>query len=114
MKTLKFKDFKARWILEGVKTSTMRLFDDKNLQKGDELELVNSDFGGTFCRAIITEVVYKKLDEIDDVDLDGHEKWDNKDEMLKSLKKYYGDKVNWDTMVKVVKFKLIKTNDKCD
>lgn len=109
MKTLKFKGFKAKWILEGVKTSTMRLFDDKDLQEGDRLELLNSDSGEIFSRATITEVISKKLDDVDDVDLDGHEKWDNKDEMLQSLKKYYGDKVNWDTMVKVVKFKL--TND---
>ena len=106
MKTLKFKDFKAKWILEGVKTATMRLFDDKDLKEGDELELINSDLGEVFSKATITEVVYKKLNEIDDVDLDGHEKWENKDEMLQSLKKYYGDKVDWDTMVKVVKFKL--------
>ncbi|OGN01797.1 MAG: hypothetical protein A3I26_03600 [Candidatus Yanofskybacteria bacterium RIFCSPLOWO2_02_FULL_43_10] len=111
MKTLKFKDFKARWILEGVKTATMRLFDDKDLKDGDELELVNSDSGEAFSKAVITEVVYKKLGEIDDIDLDGHEKWDSKDEMLQSLKKYYGDKVNLDTMVKVVKFKLINEQD---
>lgn len=43
MKTLKFKSFKARWILDGVKTSTMRLFDDKDLQIGDQLALTNSD-----------------------------------------------------------------------
>lgn len=106
MKTLKFKNFKAEWILERVKTSTMRVFDDKDLQKGDELELVNSDSGEIFSRAIIREVVYKKLEDLDDVDLDGHEKWNNKDEMLESLKKYYGDKVNLDTMVKMVKFQL--------
>lgn len=107
MKTLKFKDFKAKWILEGVKTATMRLFDDKDLQKGDELALVNSDSGEVFSRAMITEVVYKKFKEIDDVDLDGHEKWNSRDDMLRSLKKYYGDKVDEDTMVKVIKFELI-------
>ncbi len=31
--------------------------------------------------------------------------------MIASFKKYYGDKVNLDTMVKMVKFKLIKIND---
>ena len=107
MKTLKFKDFKAEWILEGVKTATMRLFDDKDLKIGDELELINSDSGEVFSQATIIEVIYKNLDDVDDVDLDGHEKWENKDEMLKSLQKYYGNKVNWDTMVKVVKFKLV-------
>ncbi len=111
MKTIKFKDFKAKWVLEGVKTSTMRLFDDKDLQEGDELELIDSDSGKIFSRAVITEVISKKLDEIDDVDLDGHEKWGSKDEMLESLKKYYGDKVDWGTMVKVIKFKLLKPND---
>lgn len=107
MKTLKFKAFKSKWILEGVKTATMRLFDDKDLQEGDELELVNSDSREAFSKAIIIEVVYKKLKDVDDIDLDGHEKWDSKNEMLKSLKKYYGDKVSLSTMVKVIKFKLL-------
>ena len=108
MKTLKFKDFKAKWILEGTKTATMQLFDDKDLQVGNELELVNSDFGKVFAKAIITEVIYKNLGEVDDIDLDGHEKWNNKEEMLKSLKTYYGDRVNLDTEVKIVKFELVK------
>ncbi len=108
MKTLKFKGFKAQWILDGVKSSTMRLFDDKELQIGDELELINSDSGEAFSQAVVIEVIYKKLGEIEDVDLDGHEKWDSKDEMLKSLQKYYGEKVDWDTEVKIVKFKLTK------
>lgn len=106
MKTLKFKDFKARWILEGSKTATMRLFDDKDLRVGDELELVNSDDGMVFAKATITEVIIKRLAEVDDIDLDGHEKWNNKEEMMESLRGYYGDKVNPDTEVKIVRFKL--------
>lgn len=93
--------------MEGIKTSTMRVFDDKDLKEGDELELKDSDSGEVFSRAVITEVISKRLKDVDDVDLEGHEKWDNKEEMLLSLKKYYGDKVNWDTMIKVVKFKLL-------
>ena len=108
MKKLKFKSFKAQWILDGTKTSTMRLFDDKDLRVGDDLELEDSDTGKIFVHAVITEVIEKKLGEIDDVDLDGHEKWDSHVEMLASLRKYYGDNVNEDTPVKVVRFKLIK------
>ena len=93
MKTLKFKDFKAKWIIEGSKTATMRLFDDKDLRAGDDLELVNSDSGSTFAKAIITEIINKELADVDDIDLDGHEKWNNKEEMLESLQKYYGDRV---------------------
>lgn len=108
IKTLKFKGFKAEWILDGTKTSTMRLFDDKDLQVGDDLEFINSDNGSMFSRAVITEVINKKLGEVDDVDLDGHEKWNNQEEMLDSLKKYYGDKVNSETTVKIIKFRLLK------
>lgn len=107
MKTLKFKDFKAKQILEGTKTATMRLFDDKNLSVNDELELVNSDDGRVFAKAVIIKILNKKIAEVDDVDLDGHEKWNNKEEMLKSLKSHYGNKVNLDTEVKIVMFKLI-------
>src|SRR3989344_5456248 len=106
MKTLKFKGFKAQWILDGTKTATMRLFDDKDLQVGDELELINSDNGEVFSKAVITEVIYKNLGEVEDVDLDGHEKWESREEMLGSLKKYYGDSVGLDTEVKIIKFKL--------
>ena len=108
MKTLKFTEFKAQWILDGSKTSTMRLFDDKNLQERDELELVNSGSGEVFSRAIIIKITYKKLGEVQDIDLDGHEKWNNQNEMLLSLKNYYGDKVDLDTEVKIIRFKVIQ------
>ncbi len=77
------------------------------MQVGDDLELVNSDRGETFAKAVIVEIIYKNLGEVDDIDLDGHEKWQNKEEMLESLKGYYGKKVSWDTEVKIVKFKLL-------
>lgn len=105
-KALKFKEFKANWILDGTKTSTIRLFDDKDLKAGDDLELIDSDNNKTFAKAKITEVIEKKLDELNDMDLKGHEKWDSHDEMIKSLKEYYGDKVNKDTPAKIIKFKL--------
>ncbi|MBI2065170.1 MAG: ASCH domain-containing protein [Candidatus Yanofskybacteria bacterium] len=110
MKTLKFKDFKTKWIMDGSKTATMRLFDDKDLGVGDDLELVNSDNGSVFSRAVITEVINKELADVDDIDLDGHEKWNNKEEMLESLRKYYGDRVDLNTKVKIIKFKLINEN----
>lgn len=107
MKTLKFKYFKAKMILEGEKYSSMRLFDDKNIQTGDELDLINSDNGEKFARARVTAVIEKKMDKIKEKDLEGHEKFASQDEMLKMFQKYYGDEVNLDTIVKIVQFKLI-------
>ena len=108
MKTLKFKGFKAQWILDGTKTATMRLFDDKDLQIGDELELFNSDNGEIFARAKIVGITNRRLGDVDDIDLEGHEKWNSKNEMLESLKVYYGDKVNLDTEVKIITFRLTR------
>lgn len=106
MKTLKFKDFKADWILNGTKTSTLRLFDDKDLQVGDELDLINSDTGAIFAHAIITEIIQKALGEINDIDLEGHEKWNNQGDMIKTHKLYYGDAVNALTPAKIIRFKV--------
>ncbi len=106
MKTLKFKGFKAERILEGTKTSTLRLFDDKGLVVGDELELINSETGEVFARAIITEIIEKKLGEITEADLEGHEKWADKEDMMQSLRKYYTN-IDGDTVGKIVRFKLL-------
>ena len=104
MKKLKFKDFKARWILDDKKTATMRLFDDKDLKVGDELELINSDTGTIFAHARISEVINKKLSELIESDFQGHEKWKSIEEMYDGFRKYYGDKVGPSTAVKIIRF----------
>ena len=107
MKTLKFKSHLAQQILDGTKTVTWRLFDDKDLQTGDKLELINSDTGEKFADAEIAGAREKKLGEIDDSDFDGHEKYESSEEMLRHYKEYYGDRVDLDTMIKIITFKLL-------
>lgn len=85
----------------------MRLFDDKDIKEGDELELFDSDLEKVFAKAVISEVLFRKLEDVEDVDLDGHEKWNSKEEMLENLKIYYRDKISLDTPVKIVRFRLI-------
>lgn len=106
MKKLKFKDFKAKWILEKKKTATMRLFDDKDLEVGDELELINSDTGIIFTHARIAEVINKKLSELTESDFQGHEKWKSTEEMYDGFRKYYGDRVEPGTTVKIIRFSI--------
>lgn len=106
MKTLKFRNFKAEMILRGEKTASLRLFDDKNLTTGDELELINFDTGKQFASAKIIEVIEKKLGEINDNDLVGHEPLDGG--ILQSLKKYYDDRITLETCAKIVRFKLCR------
>jgi hypothetical protein len=107
MKTLKFKDAKAKMILAGEKTATLRLFDDKGLSVGDVLELINSDTGEKFGRAQITFVIEKSIKDIEESDLQGHEKYKNKEDVLENLRSYYGDKVSLNTPAKIIYFGLI-------
>lgn len=107
MKKLKFRHHLAEEIIAGKKTTTWRLFDEKDLGIGDKLELLDSESGEKFAEAEIVIVREKKLGQIEGEDLKGHEKFGSKEEMLKMFKKYYGEKVNYDTPVKIIEFKLL-------
>lgn len=108
MKTLKFRHHSAEEILAGRKTVTWRMFDDKELSVGDTMELLDWESGEKFSEAKITKVREKKLGEIEDEDFEGHERFENKEEMLETYRKYYGERVDWDTMVKMINFKLFE------
>lgn len=112
MKTLKFKTHLCAQILDGSKTSTWRLFDDKNLQKGDELEFINKDTGETFGTAVITALHTKTLGSLGDRDWEGHERFASDEEMYATYREYYGDKVNPDTEVKIITFSFTSSEVK--
>ncbi|MFA6252703.1 MAG: ASCH domain-containing protein [Patescibacteria group bacterium] len=108
MKTLKFDTTLVPLILSGEKTATWRLFDDKNLSVNDELEFIEKQSGQKFGKAIIVGIDEKKLGEISESDFDGHEKFVSHEEIMRTYQKYYGDKVGEDTIVKMIKFRIIK------
>ncbi|MFA5946623.1 MAG: ASCH domain-containing protein [Patescibacteria group bacterium] len=110
MKTLKFAPNLVPLVLSGEKTSTWRLFDEKNLQVGDELIFIDKDTGKEFASARITAVREKRLGDItgEDEISEGHERFKDADDRLRAYKKYYGDQVTEDTMVKMLKFEPIK------
>lgn len=107
MKTLKFMSHLVPKVLSREKTSTWRLFDDKDLQEGDEFVMINKETGEEFAKAKITKIEEKKLGELEDTDFDGHEKYKDQEDMLNHYRGYYGDKVSPDTMAKMVDFELI-------
>ncbi len=107
MKPLKFRPYLVKEILEGRKTVTWRLFDDKDLKVGDELELINYETGEKFGNVVIVGVEEKKIKDLSETELKNHG-YKNLEKMIETHKNYYGDKVDSDTMVKIIKFKLIK------
>lgn len=106
MKTMKFREFKAKMIMDGDKTSSLRLYDDKDLRAGDDLELIVWETGKVFAKAKITEIIEKPLGEIGEDDLAGHEKYESKEAMIENQQKYY-ENVGPETPAKIVRFRLL-------
>lgn len=107
MKTLKFREKLSKQILKGTKTATWRLFDDKNLSKGDVVSFLVWETKKEFAKAKLTEVRETTLGGLTDKDWEGHEKFASNKEMYDTLKTFYKRKVTKDSPVKVIKFKLL-------
>lgn len=107
-KKLKFENKLVSLILSGEKYVTWRFFDDKNLQKGDILELINSETSEKFAEAIIEETREKQFKDLNEEDFKGHEKFGSEEEMHQTYKRYYGEQVQSETIVKIIRFKLLK------
>lgn len=107
IKKLKFEEKLIPLILSGEKTATWRLFDDKDLRVGDELVFVNKSTGQEFARARIESVKEKKLVNITASDFVGHEPFASQEEMFADYRRYYGDRVQEDTVVKMINFVII-------
>lgn len=108
MKSLKFRHNLVEKILDGSKTTTWRLFDDKDLQVGDKLQFIDADEGKEFAQVEIVEVREKTFRDINDNDFDaGHERYENPAVMIKWFQDHYGDQVTLETFVKIIKFRLL-------
>lgn len=110
MKILKLDHELAQLVLAGEKTSTWRMYDDKDISVYDEIELLDKvdPHDRATWRPIgigkVTSVIEKPLGSITDTDFDGHEKFDNKDAMLEAYRSFYGSDVSLDTPVKIIHF----------
>jgi hypothetical protein len=106
-KIVKFRPYLIDLILKGEKTSTWRLFDDKNLSVGDEITLMNWTTKEIFAKATITKVKEKTLGTLQNKDWQGHEKFNSEKAMYKEYQKYYPNKiVNENTIVKMIWFEI--------
>lgn len=108
IKTLKFRPHLVSPILSGQKVSTWRLFDDKDLQAGDNLDLLNSETKEKFAEAEIVNTAEKSFNSLTEADLKGYEDFNGLDEIVKHFQKYYGDRVNADTLIKIIDFKTLR------
>ena len=75
---------------------------------GDDLKFINAETGEKFARAKIAVVSKKTFANIMPADFETHEKYKSKTEMLETYRRYYGKKVNENSLVKIITFKLLK------
>jgi ribonuclease HI len=117
MKTLKFDHDQAQLIPKGEKTSTWRLYDDKDLSVDDVIKIVdkveenNPQSWQVIGTAKVNEVIEKKLGAVTPEDMKGHKAFNSNEEMLDTYKNYYGERVTLDTIVKIVNFDFIDSVD---
>ena len=115
MKTLKFDHQLAQLILGGQKTSTWRLYDDKDLSVDDDLHMIDKvdptqpESWRVIGQGKVTEVVEKKLGSVTEQDMKGHEEFNSKGQMLEIYQEYYGHRVSFNTPVKIVHFDFAPT-----
>ncbi len=107
MKILKFIPSLIPLVLSREKTSTWRLWDDKDLQVGDKVSFLNSATKEEFAIGELTQVIEKQFKDLTDEDWSGHEKFENEKEMYESYSKYYSREVTPKTFVKIIHFKLL-------
>ncbi len=106
IKKLIFKQRYGADILEGKKSSTIRL--TSSLKKGDIVEIRAGNIKiGT---AVIEDVEVKEVRDLTDEDAkkDG---FSSKEELVEALRRIYGKKISENTEVKLIKFKLLGHNE---
>lgn len=112
MKTLKFDHKFAQEIAEGSKTSTWRLYDDKDLSVNDHIKIIDKldpndpTSWAVIGESIVKEIVEKKLGDVTDKDMAGHEVYGNHEEMLETYRQRYGNRVGLDDPVKMIYFEF--------
>jgi hypothetical protein len=107
MKTLKFREVLSKLILNGEKTTTWRLFDDKNLSEGDIISFLVWETGKEFAKAKLIEVREKIFENLTGEDFEGHEKFNSEKEKYDAFSSYYKRDVYKNSPIKIIKFELI-------
>ena len=114
MKTLKFDHDQAAMILAGDKTSTWRLNDDKNLSVNDTVRFIDKvdparpETWRVFGEGRIERIIEKRLGDVTEADMVGHETFVSKEEMLVYYKHIFNNDVSFSTPIKLISFFFLR------
>ncbi len=112
MKALKFSHDIATDIKEGKRSTTWRMYDDKDTHVGDRLELVDKidprdpSTWEHFAIATITQIVEKRLGSVEASDYELETDQMSPEDLLLTFQKYYGPQVTFDTPLRIMTFSV--------
>lgn len=106
VKMLKFRPPAIDAIRSGEQTVTLRLFDEKELAAGDELEFCDATRGSVFATARVEAVRERTLGSLTANMTTPYEQFTSLDSMYTTFSEYYDRSVGPETTVKVVQFTL--------
>ena len=118
MKTLKLNHDLALLVLKGKKTSTWRLYDDKDLSVDDDIELIdkvkpeNRNTWRPIGIAHINQIIQKRLSDISEADAEGQGGFSSPGELVKEFQAYYGSQVTLATPIKIIHFSFSPATNK--
>lgn len=108
MKQMKFGTSNVPLILDGSKTATWRMKDDKNLTAGDEVIFVDASSGEDFALASLTNIHITTITNMTVEDAVGNVGFTSKEELLEYMRQTYGEDVTVYTPLKIVRFHVTK------
>lgn len=110
MKSLKLNHDLAQAVARGEKTSTWRVFDEKDISVDDDVVLIdkvdpkNRQTWAAIGVAHVNRVIEKRLGDVSEQDFVGHEHYADSDKMLAAYRSYYGPSVSLQTPIKLIDF----------
>lgn len=110
MKSLKLNHEFAQLILQGQKTSTWRINDDKDLHVNEDVQLIDKvdplkpETWQPIGTARITSILEKQLGKVTAQDIAPGEQLKPLKELLVEYRTYYGQQVSAETPVKIITF----------
>jgi ribonuclease HI len=113
MKQLKFNHNFAESIVDGTKTATFRVNDDKDIRVGDKIQLVDKVLGDhptswTIPGELkVVSIDMVPLNKLTKNQMSNAESFENLDEMLQTFRRFYGEHVMMDTPIMVLNFEFL-------
>jgi ribonuclease HI len=110
MKKIQLAHDLAAMVLRGEKTSSWRLFDKDDVTVNDQVVIIDKvepeqpQTWRVIGSGRVNRIIEKRMGDISEEDYVGHQRHASAEERLDYYRGVYGDRVNWDTPVKMIHF----------